>query len=88
MFLGGEYRVGEGPQARDGGCAMQSRQAGVALVLLLFATPLAAGERFAPLDDYVEAALKEWRVPGLAIAIVKEGKIVLARGYGITRTSP
>jgi CubicO group peptidase (beta-lactamase class C family) len=36
-------------------------------------------------DDYVNNALKEWEVPGLAIAIVKDDKIVLAKGYGVRR---
>ena len=36
-------------------------------------------------DDYAKAALADWRTPGMAIAIVKDGKAVLARGYGIRR---
>ncbi len=36
----------------------------------------------ASFDDYVTNALKEWQVPGLAIAIVKDDRIVLAKGYG------
>jgi CubicO group peptidase (beta-lactamase class C family) len=34
-------------------------------------------------DDYVRKAMKEWEVPGVAIAIVKDDQIVLARGYGV-----
>lgn len=34
-------------------------------------------------DEYVEKAMKEWEVPGLAIAIVKDDKIVFAKGYGV-----
>ena len=45
--------------------------------------PAAHGEdRFAGMDPYVHAALEKWQVPGLAIAVVKDGEIVLARGYG------
>jgi len=33
-------------------------------------------------DAFVEAQMKEWKVPGVAIAIVKDGKVVLERGYG------
>lgn len=33
-------------------------------------------------DDYVNKALREWEVPGLAIAIIKDDRIVLAKGYG------
>lgn len=34
------------------------------------------------LDDYVNSAIREWDSPGLAVAVVKDGKVVLARGYG------
>jgi CubicO group peptidase (beta-lactamase class C family) len=34
------------------------------------------------LDNYVANALKEWRIPGAAVGIVKDGKVVLLRGYG------
>jgi CubicO group peptidase (beta-lactamase class C family) len=35
------------------------------------------------LDDYVRAAMTQWKVPGLAVAVVKDGQIVVARGYGV-----
>ena len=35
------------------------------------------------LDALVEQGLKDWQVPGLAIAVVKDGKVVLAKGYGV-----
>ncbi|MEO5858282.1 MAG: serine hydrolase [Pyrinomonadaceae bacterium] len=34
-------------------------------------------------DKYAEAARQQWSVPGMSIAIVKDGKVVLAKGYGI-----
>lgn len=34
------------------------------------------------LDVYINRALKDWKIPALAVAIVKDGKIVLAKGYG------
>jgi CubicO group peptidase (beta-lactamase class C family) len=34
-------------------------------------------------DRFVESAMKSWNVPGLAVAIVKDGKVVLAKGYGL-----
>lgn len=47
--------------------------------------PHAAGgaDRFAGMDAYVAEAMQKWEVPGLAIAVVKDGKVVLARGYGV-----
>jgi CubicO group peptidase (beta-lactamase class C family) len=38
-------------------------------------------------DDYVEKAMKEWQVPGVAIAIVKDDLILHARGYGVRKIS-
>jgi CubicO group peptidase (beta-lactamase class C family) len=35
------------------------------------------------LDSYINRALTNWRVPGAAVCIVKDGKIVLMKGYGI-----
>ncbi|MBS1973967.1 MAG: beta-lactamase family protein, partial [Bacteroidetes bacterium] len=32
---------------------------------------------------YVQNAMKEWKVPGLSIAVVKDGKIVFESGYGV-----
>lgn len=34
-------------------------------------------------DAFVESAMKSWSVPGLAVAIVKDGKVVVAKGYGL-----
>ncbi len=35
------------------------------------------------LNAYIEQVLKSFEVPGLAAAIVKDGKVVLAKGYGV-----
>jgi CubicO group peptidase (beta-lactamase class C family) len=34
------------------------------------------------LDALADQAMKEWKVPGLAIAVVQDGKVVYAKGYG------
>ena len=34
-------------------------------------------------DEYVEQAMADWEVPGLAVAVVREGEVILARGYGV-----
>lgn len=33
-------------------------------------------------DSFVNQAIHDWEVPGLAVAVVKNGKVVMARGYG------
>lgn len=35
------------------------------------------------LDAYVRNAVEEWRIPGLAIAVVKDDSVVFAKGYGV-----
>ena len=37
------------------------------------------------LDGYVASSMKTFDVPGMAVAIVKDGKIVLAKGYGLRK---
>lgn len=34
-------------------------------------------------DDVVELSMKTFNVPGIAVAIVKDGKVILSKGYGI-----
>jgi CubicO group peptidase (beta-lactamase class C family) len=46
--------------------------------------PLAAHEvDLAALDRDIEQARVDWRVPGLAVAVVKDGRVVMAKGYGV-----
>lgn len=33
-------------------------------------------------DDFVATALKDWSVPGVAIAVVQDGQVILSKGYG------
>lgn len=35
------------------------------------------------LDGYVEQSMKAWRVPGVAIAVIKDDKVIYARGFGV-----
>ncbi|MFN0179519.1 MAG: serine hydrolase [Gemmatimonadales bacterium] len=37
---------------------------------------------FTGFDRWVTATMAEWHVPGLAVAAIKDGQIVLAKGYG------
>lgn len=38
------------------------------------------------LDTYVEKAMRDWKIPGLAVAIIKDGQVVLMKGYGVKET--
>ncbi len=35
------------------------------------------------LDNYINRAMQDWEIPGLSLAIVKNGKLVMAKGYGV-----
>src|ERR1700683_2110633 len=62
----------------------------VSLVTITISCALAAAgglsAQSAPLrglDQYVTQAMKDWGIPGLAIAIVRNDSVVVARGYGV-----
>ncbi len=38
---------------------------------------------FDSLDSYIRRGMKDWNIPGLAIAIVKDGNVVAMNGYGV-----
>jgi CubicO group peptidase (beta-lactamase class C family) len=38
------------------------------------------------LDSYIKQGLSDWNIPGLSIAIVKDGKTVVMKGYGVRDT--
>lgn len=57
-------------------------------MLLWLGGASAAAQQPAPLarfDDYANTSLREWDVPGLAVAVVKDGKVVLSKGYGVRK---
>jgi CubicO group peptidase (beta-lactamase class C family) len=60
----------------------------VALNLLLMAMPLLAQTaRPADLDEYVARSMKTFDVPGMAVAIVKDGKVVVSKGYAFANSA-
>ena len=34
-------------------------------------------------DNYVTKALDNWQIPGAAVCIIKNGKVVLLKGFGV-----
>ena len=55
--------------------------------LLCLALPVALPAQSPPpgLDQYVTRVMQTFDVPGLSLAIVKDGKVVLTRGYGVKK---
>jgi CubicO group peptidase (beta-lactamase class C family) len=49
------------------------------------APTMPSSARPADLDAYVVSSMKTFEVPGIAVAIVKDGKILVAKGYGVRK---
>jgi CubicO group peptidase (beta-lactamase class C family) len=56
------------------------------MLMLMFSVSLLAqkniDKKLKHLDAYYEQALSDWEVPGMAVAIVKDGEIIFSKGYG------
>jgi CubicO group peptidase (beta-lactamase class C family) len=64
----------------------RSLRAAILFVPFLFAFRVfAQNAPPADLDAYVARAMKTYEVPGIAVAIIKDGKLVLAKGYGVRK---
>jgi len=46
-------------------------------------SPATANLKLVDFDAYVARVMQDWKVPGAAIAIVKDGKVVFSKGYGL-----
>jgi CubicO group peptidase (beta-lactamase class C family) len=67
------------------------------LIATIVALTLGAGSRLnadqaastadplAGFDAYVTQAVKDWKTTGLAVAVVKDGQVVFAKGYGVRK---
>jgi CubicO group peptidase (beta-lactamase class C family) len=60
---------------------------GLVVVLALAAARPAAAQPdpLAGFDALVSQAVRDWKTPGLAVAVVKDGEVVFAKGYGVRR---
>jgi len=61
--------------------------AAASIALILGLTFAAIGQQ-SPLDgfdDYALKAMKDWEVPGMAVAVIKDDKVIFAKGYGVKK---
>ena len=62
---------------------------GIAILIVFLALPGFGAKPADPkaqlkgFSEFITKAMAEWKVPGMAIAIVKDGKVVLAEGFGL-----
>lgn len=67
---------------------MKNNVASFCLLLLLLVFPVfvfaqSLDDKLREIDAYAEKTRADWNVPGIAVAIVKDGKVVFAKGYGV-----
>ena len=55
------------------------------LALALFLAASAHAQWPAELDAYIENARKKWEVPGIGLTVVRDGQVLVAKGYGVRR---
>src|SRR5882724_8828628 len=54
------------------------------LLVTAFAAAFAqTGDEFKGFDEFSNATLKAFDAPGMAICVIKDGKIILSKGYGM-----
>lgn len=54
----------------------------LALILVISGNGFTSETMLSTFDSYAEAQRQAWQVPGMAIGIVKDGKVIFAKGYG------
>ena len=54
----------------------------VLLSVLLLVSPIAA-QTADKVDDYVQSEMLKQHIPGVALAVIKDGKVIKLRGYGL-----
>lgn len=55
------------------------------ILLVLGSLAGAQEDPLAGLDDYIGHAMTTFHVLGVAVTVVKDGKVVLAKGYGVRK---
>lgn len=53
------------------------------LTIVCIANVSADEKQIAEIEQYIEDVRQQWKVPGLAVAIVSDGKVVLSKGFGV-----
>src|SRR5215471_3021049 len=53
------------------------------LILAFGSTHVHADKLTDRVDAYVKAQMEKWHIPGVSLGVVREGKVVLAKGYGL-----
>lgn len=65
------------------GCHRVARMSVLACAILTTPSIASAQEPFPGLDAYVSKAMQTWKVPGIAIAIVRHDSVLYTKGFGV-----
>lgn len=58
---------------------------GMIVAMAMSARPALAQEPFPGIDAYINKAMTDWKIPGLAVAIVRGDSVIYAKGYGVRK---
>jgi CubicO group peptidase (beta-lactamase class C family) len=61
------------------------RLAALLVAVAVSARPAVAQEPFPGIDAYINKAMTDWKIPGLAVAIVRGDSVIYAKGYGVRK---
>src|SRR6185437_5602641 len=77
------------PNCHGQGAPMSKPRYVLALLWLILAPACFAADPPPPeltaMDAYILKSMVDWKVPGLAIAVVKDDRLVWARGFGLRK---
>jgi CubicO group peptidase (beta-lactamase class C family) len=63
---------------------MNHRRASAAIVLIGLAFFIASSASADKVDDYIKTEMERHKIPGLSLAVVRDGEILQAKGYGLS----
>ena len=57
------------------------------VIFLLYLIPISQAQSVLPedFDEWIQSSMQQWDIPGMSVAVVKDGEIVLTEGYGILK---
>ena len=55
----------------------------LSFILIIFSLLFSISVRADQVDDYIQSEMKKNKIPGLSIAVIKNDKIIKAKGYGL-----
>ncbi len=55
----------------------------VYVIIFLTLSLNAQDDKFSKIDSFIDSAMTEWKMPGFAVAIVKDDSVQFAKGYGV-----